>query len=886
MLFNFNIWSQNSFTGSIIYLDINNSGSNSSYDLSSSGGTDFHNADLGTFEIGTSDLKLTGVQHNVRKCGGSNINGTELWYRIYSTDESGDSFTNFLTSWTSEYWDGCTNQTWQTTSQDIDLLNGLSNGTYYLEVYGKGWGTEDFYDNNGGSNYRATFRVGSFTSADGDWGTATNWSNNTLPSSSDNVVIKHDLTISSDITAGKVEINSSKSISINAGSSLTVTGELNNSGTVTLNSNSDDFSSLIAGSKAGSGTYKYNRFVESSSTADLISSPFAGETFSNLLSNNSGKIITNPNDATEYLFSSFDQTAGDYSNFDSDTDGSNTINAGTGYRAGARALTSSLFFSQYGEGSSNHKFLEIYNGTGSTVNLNNYAFPNVSNAPDNVGEYEYWNSFTTDATIAHGDVYVIAHPAADATILAEADQTHYYLSNGDDGFKLVSGGTHSDTNGNGSIDAGEMSGFTVVDVMGDWQGDPGSGWAVAGTSNATKDKTLTRKSSVASGNTNWTNSSGTNTSDSEWLVGAQNSGWSELGSHVIDGTTLTFTGVFLVANQTQNISIISGNANGKWNLIGNPFPSYLDLSHFFSDNTALFDGTYGSVYAYDGDDSDGSIWTEYNADNSTGNYIAPGQGFFVAAGGSGSVSFDTDMQSVSGTDNFISGDNFENNNVILRILVNNIVDGSTKLIFRENLNLGLDPGWDSGSYSQSASIMTRLVEDDEGHGLSINAMSTSAMENAVIPLVINQAAGQEFRINLHTATIPDPNVYLEDVEEGTFTNLYEGDFVYTPTSDLSGAGRFFIHMTADTMSNGEVSTSMLNAYKEIDASYITIEGLATQSNETKVSLYNILGREVLATTLNNNMGTQTISTVGLSAGIYVIELESGSDRLTKKLLIQ
>jgi len=105
-------------------------------------------------------------------------------------------------------------------------------------------------------------------------------------------------------------------------------------------------------------------------------------------------------------------------------------------------------------------------------------------------------------------------------------------------------------------------------------------------------------------------------------------------------------------------------------------------------------------------------------------------------------------------------------------------------------------------------------------------------------------------------------------------------------SDLEGVGRFFIHMTADTMSNEDVSTSILNAYKEIDASYITIEGLATQSNETKVSLYNILGREVLSTTLNNNMGTQTISTVGLSAGIYVIELESGSDRLTKKLLIQ
>ena len=202
------------------------------------------------------------------------------------------------------------------------------------------------------------------------------------------------------------------------------------------------------------------------------------------------------------------------------------------------------------------------------------------------------------------------------------------------------------------------------------------------------------------------------------------------------------------------------------------------------------------------------------------------------------------------------------------------------------MTLGLDQTYDVGNYYQGAEIASRLIEGDEGVSLEHQNLPLSAMENAVIPLVINQLAGQEFRINLHTATIPDPNVYLEDVEEGTFTNLYEGDFVLTPTSDLEGVGRFFIHMSADTMSNEDVSTSLLNAYKEVDASYITIEGLATQTNETKVSLYNILGREVFSTTLNNNMNTQTISTVGLSSGIYVIELESGSDRLTKKLLIQ
>ncbi len=161
------------------------------------------------------------------------------------------------------------------------------------------------------------------------------------------------------------------------------------------------------------------------------------------------------------------------------------------------------------------------------------------------------------------------------------------------------------------------------------------------------------------------------------------------------------------------------------------------------------------------------------------------------------------------------------------------------------------------------------------------------MWDKVIPLGINVYGGEEMTISIsHRTTPADLNIYLEDTEEGTMTNLLEEDFVYTPTSDLEGVGRFFIHMTADTMSNEDVSTIMLNAYKEVDASYITIEGLATQTNETKVSLYNILGREVLSTTLNNNMGTQTISTVGLSSGIYVIELESGTDRLTKKLLIQ
>ena len=74
---------------------------------------------------------------------------------------------------------------------------------------------------------------------------------------------------------------------------------------------------------------------------------------------------------------------------------------------------SPLFFSEYAEGSSNNKYLEIYNPTDSVVSLAGYAYPSVSNDPTTPGEHEYWNAFDSAASIAPGDVYVIAHGSSD-----------------------------------------------------------------------------------------------------------------------------------------------------------------------------------------------------------------------------------------------------------------------------------------------------------------------------------------------------------------------------------------------------------------------------------------------------------------------------------------
>ena len=129
--------------------------------------------------------------------------------------------------------------------------------------------------------------------------------------------------------------------------------------------------------------------------------------------------------------------------------------------------------------------------------LSGYAFPRVHNAPTTPGTHEYWNTFTAGATIAPGDVYVICHPSASAAVQAQCDQHDSYLSNGDDGFCLVQGteATH-----------------TVLDCVGDFNGDPGRAWDVCGVTEATKDHTLVRKPTVFTGNGgNWDASRGTST---------------------------------------------------------------------------------------------------------------------------------------------------------------------------------------------------------------------------------------------------------------------------------------------------------------------------------------------------------------------------------------
>ena len=354
------------------------------------------------------------------------------------------------------------------------------------------------------------------------------------------------------------------------------------------------------------------------------------------------------------------------------------------------------------------------------------------------------------------------------------------------------------------------------------------------------------------------------------------------------GSTVAFAGAMQTADQSINI-INNNGLNGvgrRWNLVSNPFPSYIDGSAFLTANATIIDDVYTGVYGWDG--SDYVIYNQLDFNSNVS--IAPGQGFWVAAASTDSaqLGFTADLRTVSGSGDFVTGPQLLTYSVGLKLYNGESQQAATKFYFRDGLSLGLDPGYDAGAFNQSTKLSTRLPQGSQETAFARNAMGMDAMQNTRVPLEIKQNAGQAFTISIADMELPqDIYVYLEDTLNGTLTSLKENDFELTAQSNLSGVDRFFIVFKSNSvLSNGDAfGIEALNVYKANSDSFVTITGISPELGKLNVSLYNILGQTVREKALNPTTATQSISTQGLASGLYIIQLKSGNQVFTKKILV-
>lgn len=693
---------------------------------------------------------------------------------------------------------------------------------------------------------------------------------------------------------------------------------------------------------------------------------------------------------------------------------SNTVNLTTS--STPSGVATDLYFSEYIEGSSFNKAIEVANFTGSSVDLSIYSIKKQTNG---AGSWSAGLSLT--GTLINGDVFVVANSSASSSITDEADITTggtQVTFNGDDPIGLFKndvlidiigifdGGNSNDfdnvtirrkatvTSPNTTYTASEWDSF-ITDNFADigshtisgthtflgntdsnW--DTAANWSIGTVPNNTDviisaGQTVSASGSITVANltlqsnaaltiaTNLTNSGAVTVNSGASLI-AKNStafdltynrslgttNWYLVSSSVTNetlqdiisnhsfatgnnsnigigdyvnstpgwtyatsGTTgtlasgegrsvkltasgnISFTGAMPLSDVSITIADGGGSGNG-FNLIGNPFPSYITGNHtsplasnnILSANSGILEEQ--TIWFWNQVDKEYVQVNQASALVDGIRYIAPGQGFFVKSNSSGgSFSFPESLQSHQSTDVFSrSGNNTDNYTHIRLRLSDQTKAKNTSIIYIPGSTNGWDNGFDAslfGGASNSFAIYTELVSGSQGQKLGIQSLSETSL-NEVIAVGVHASSGTEINISAEVEHLPNGNeIYLEDRLQGTFTLLdANSSYSITLSDDISGTGRFYLHTNAEALSIDDVGLSGVNLYRN---DYNELRVIGIQHSNTDLRIYDIIGKKIFNTSFVGN-GNNTIALPNVKTGIYIIQLQTPQGNLSKKIVIE
>ncbi|MCI2227835.1 T9SS type A sorting domain-containing protein [Polaribacter sp. MSW13] len=380
-----------------------------------------------------------------------------------------------------------------------------------------------------------------------------------------------------------------------------------------------------------------------------------------------------------------------------------------------------------------------------------------------------------------------------------------------------------------------------------------------------------------------------NTSSSE--VMNSGNGYSVLRS--TDGI-IPFKGTLKTDDLEYPISLgISGTGvENKWNLIGNPYPSFIAINNdadatnnFITQNEAHMDPLFVGLYFWN------PVKNSYDVINKTtdGNkYITPGQGFFIASKeDGGNITILEEMQKHQPENLFLRS----TTNSIAKILLsvsNGTETKSTEIKYIAGTTTGLDPGYDAGLFNgitSDFSIYTRLLDNSNTTNIALQSLPPENYESMIVPVGLKANENTTLTFSVNATNLPnDINVYLEDRMLNSFTHLNKTNSEYTIMleSAINEIGRFYIHTTPTVLSIKNNTLSTVNIFKT-NVSTIRIMGLP--QGKTTFTLFNILGKQVLDSYFSAN-GVQDINLPKLAAGFYIVKLQTESGNLTKKIILE
>ena len=363
--------------------------------------------------------------------------------------------------------------------------------------------------------------------------------------------------------------------------------------------------------------------------------------------------------------------------------------------------------------------------------------------------------------------------------------------------------------------------------------------------------------------------------------------WAEFVDSSIAG--LQYNGIFKGTLNNGTISIPLSTANIGFNLVGNPYPSPISISAFFTENSGIQqtlyfwrkrNGAAGSGYATT--NSLGLVSAQVSVNGlDMQNTIKPGQGFFVKSEGATALTFTNSMRTNTTSTPFLrTATSTELHRFWLNLSTATGVVGQTLIGYSTGASQGFDDGLDAPYFNDSALALTSLIDGNEH---IIQGRSVPFVTSDVVPLGFKSDMANNFTISLSNFDglfAGNQDIFLKDKVTGALQNLKLGDYSFTSGIGLYN-NRFEVQFmnTLGTDEPGTLSNKIVVAVKDqvikINAADVMIK---------KVDLVDVTGR-VIYSQDNINATTTTIEDVLATNQMLIVRITTQNQGVLNQKII-
>ncbi|MBE9492102.1 MAG: T9SS type A sorting domain-containing protein, partial [Bacteroidetes bacterium] len=358
-------------------------------------------------------------------------------------------------------------------------------------------------------------------------------------------------------------------------------------------------------------------------------------------------------------------------------------------------------------------------------------------------------------------------------------------------------------------------------------------------------------------------------------------GYNITGSNTWIGTTTVSytTGTTGTLNNTDvtitNFTMDDPDINFRgFELVGNPFPCALDWNPAWSMSglsgwmVILDNGTYRGYH------TDGTSWQ-------SGTSIIPStQGFFVRAT---SLPASLTIPALERTHNsqafYKETEDYIYPIVRLEAWANGQIDESV-VVFHPEGHTGFDDYYDLSKFTNAAG-MPNLYSVSEEKKYAFNVLPEEYAD-MIIPVHFKISSPGLYQVVATEINniAEDINVYLEDLKEGTVTELKsnpEYEFSYDPLDDEH---RFNLHFTSENLGIQESEMAIMDIFAFSNTVYIKNPALL----DAEIVIYNMIGQEIIS---EETEGRNKIEIpVNDGTGFYLVKVQSGATVIIEKVLIK